>query len=150
VVNGVSEGDNLDSDIHGVVGGIGPNTLTGSSGDDTLWTPLGFGPNTLDGGAGNDSLTGGNGDDILIGGPGNGTLSGGKGNDKLFGDAGPSSSTGSDGRLLLASGTYGADSFDGGDGDDFIDAADGTADTSIACGNGTDTLYYDFSEFVKD
>lgn len=64
-----------------LAGGLGHDTLTGSSGADVLDGDLGN--DWLVGNAGNDSLSGGTGDDVLEDNPINATLNGGSGNDTL-------------------------------------------------------------------
>ncbi|MGO4705996.1 hypothetical protein AB4072_09500 [Microvirga sp. 2MCAF38] len=75
---GDAQGDTL-SNIQGVSGTSGNDTLIGSSAADSL---IGNdGNDSLDGGAGTDTLRGGNGNDVLIGGAGADTLDGGVGYD---------------------------------------------------------------------
>ncbi|MBN4004324.1 DVUA0089 family protein [Nostoc sp. LPT] len=99
-------------------GTTNPDTINGSSGNDTIvgWASGGnanstSGNDVLNGLAGNDSLAGGTANDSLSGGDGNDTLDGGTGNDILKGDAGSDTFKGSQGN----------DNIDGGDG---IDTAD--------------------------
>jgi Ca2+-binding RTX toxin-like protein len=66
------------------LGGIGNDTLTGSSKADTLIG--GVGSDTMKGMGGNDTLLGLGGNDSLEGGAGKDSLSGGDGNDTLVGD----------------------------------------------------------------
>ncbi len=114
------------------------NAIGGSAGD------------VLTGHAGANELRGGPGDDTLIGNGGGDVLRGDANNDKLFGDAGPSAPVAENGVLRLAEGSHGPDVFDGGAGDDFMDAADGTTDT-VTCGDGwNDEVFYDYSEYVAD
>ncbi|MCC5614833.1 calcium-binding protein [Nostoc sp. CHAB 5836] len=101
-----------------IFGTIGPDTINGTSGNDTIvgWTSDGdadstSGKDTLNGLAGNDSLAGGSLDDSLSGGNGNDTLDGGTENDILKGGAGTDTFKGNQGN----------DSIDGGDS---IDTAD--------------------------
>ncbi|MEI7445692.1 MAG: calcium-binding protein, partial [Burkholderiales bacterium] len=63
-------GNDILSQIEGLIGSNFNDTLTGGTGNDTL-----------DGSTGNDTLDGGSGDDTLIGGDGNDTLNGGTGTD---------------------------------------------------------------------
>ncbi len=119
------------------VGGsfIGPVTLNGGDGNDTLiGTPL------------NDVLNGGNGDDSLNGVGGDNTLDGGAGNDILFGGAGNDSILGGAGNDI-ASGLDGNDTILGGDGNDTVqgqygnDSLDGGAGADIVLGSyGNDTV----------
>ncbi|MEH2366558.1 calcium-binding protein [Nostoc sp.] len=101
-----------------VFGTTNPDTINGSSGNDTIvgWASGGnansaSGNDILNGLAGNDSLAGGTANDSLSGGDGNDTLDGGTGNDTLKGGAGSDTFKGSQGN----------DNIDGGDG---IDTAD--------------------------
>ena len=64
------ENDNVASDIEGIIGGSGNDTLVGGAAN-----------NSLQGGAGDDSLDGGAGDDTLVGGPGADTMFGNTGID---------------------------------------------------------------------
>ncbi|HEY4620570.1 MAG TPA: calcium-binding protein, partial [Gaiellaceae bacterium] len=66
---------------------LGPITLTGDDGDDTLLRGSSD-PDSIDGGAGNDILDGQESDDVMTGGSGNDTLSAGGGNDSLTGGSG--------------------------------------------------------------
>ena len=66
-------------------GGTGKDSLTGSSGNDTLLG--GNGDDTLTGGAGNDSLVAWNGNDSLVGGVGDDTLDLRTNNTSLVGDS---------------------------------------------------------------
>ena len=68
--------------------GAGADTVSGTSGDNSIWTNAGAdslngldGNDFLSGGADDDSLLGGNGVDVLDGGAGNDTLNGGAGTD---------------------------------------------------------------------
>jgi Ca2+-binding RTX toxin-like protein len=64
----------------------GDDTLTGTTGDDSLFG--GNGKDVILGDAGNDTLVGGNGKDFLDGGAGDDSLVGGNGSDQLVGDGG--------------------------------------------------------------
>jgi Ca2+-binding RTX toxin-like protein len=99
-------------------GTTNPDTINGSSGNDTIvgWASGGnanstSGNDILNGLAGNDSLAGGTANDSLSGGDGNDILDGGTGNNTLKGGAGSDTFEGSQGN----------DNIDGGDG---IDTAD--------------------------
>jgi Ca2+-binding RTX toxin-like protein len=94
-----AEKDNVLDDVEGVVGGSGPDLLTGEDG-----------ANTLSGGAGADHLNGLGGDDTLNGGTGADTLAGGSGDEHIIGGPNP-------------------DKITGGTGDDTINAQDGAKDT---------------------
>jgi Ca2+-binding RTX toxin-like protein len=106
-----SENDWIHSDVEGVRGGAGNDTLTGSARSDLL-----------DGGGGNDTVRGLGGDDELLGGLGGDLVDGGDGNDYLTGGAhtdgdGNDTILGGAGYDLLQD-THGDDSLRGGDGDD--------------------------------
>jgi len=102
---------------------LGPMTLNGGDGDDSLLRGSAV-ADVIDGGPGNDGLQGGDGNDVLNGGSGDDTLAGGAGNDTLTG--GP-----------------GLDSFAGSSEDDTMYAQDDEADTSLSGGAGFDTAFVD-------
>ncbi|MHB2169189.1 DUF5801 repeats-in-toxin domain-containing protein [Alsobacter sp. R-9] len=108
---GMSAGDRL-TDIEGVIGGSGGDTLTGNSGSSGK-------ANYFDGRGGNDSISGLDGHDTLLGGGGNDTLLGGTGNDSLSGGDGNDSLVGDFGNDRLLGGA-GTDWLTGGDGDDIL------------------------------
>jgi Ca2+-binding RTX toxin-like protein len=92
---GVTEGDNVLTDVEEIFGGSGPDRLTGSAagnfidGGDEVDTIFGGGAaDTLFGGAGNDNLHGEGGADHLEGGADRDTLIGGADADELRGNAG--------------------------------------------------------------
>jgi Ca2+-binding RTX toxin-like protein len=64
------EGDDIGSDVEGVLGGSGNDDITGNDED-----------NVLRGGPGNDDIDGGDGDDVVDGDAGNDDLEGGDGDD---------------------------------------------------------------------
>ena len=107
-------------------GGVGNDTLIGTSNNDTL-----------DGRVGNDSLQGLAGDDILIGDVGNDTLKGGLGNDSLSGDIGNDTLNGGDGNDTLDGG-HGNDALSGYLGNDQLSGGAGL--DSLVGGDGDDTL----------
>jgi Ca2+-binding RTX toxin-like protein len=96
---------NVLADTNNLYGGLGADSLTGTTADDNLWglngndtisagtgadnVLGGLGNDSLLGEVGNDNLDGGAGTDVLIGGAGTDTLSGGVGNDTLTGGATP-------------------------------------------------------------
>ena len=114
---------------HTVTTGIGPATLDGGNGNDTIFAqPTFSGTSTATGGRGNDIIA------ITSVPPLYGTgssylLSGGAGDDTLTGGAS-------------------IDTVDGGRGDDFIDVRGGGADT-VTCGAGNDVVLYDASDTVS-
>src|SRR4051794_1631882 len=80
------EGDDVEPDVEGVVGGNGDDTLVGNDGDNYLGG--GGGDNVLDGRGGNDELGAGPGDDRLTGGDGYDQLWPGTGHDSVSGGPG--------------------------------------------------------------
>lgn len=108
-------------------GTSGNDTLTGTSGVDTIY-----------GHAGNDTLSGSGGNDLLYGGTGNDTLSGGAGNDYLDGGAGDDTMEGggNDDTYFYASG------------DDYINDDSGT-DTLIFA-NGWEIEEMTFDRYMAD
>ena len=105
-------------------GGTGNDTIDGGADDDRI--EGGADHDSLIGGAGNDHLDGQDGNDTLIAGTGLDTLIGGAGNDRLY------SRTQSD------TGDDGANSVDGGSGDDLF--VGGLGDDTAVGGTGIDTL----------
>jgi Ca2+-binding RTX toxin-like protein len=123
---------------------LGPATIVGSGGSDTLLS--GSGNDFIVAGGGHDSVSSGAGNDFIMGNSGRDTLSGGSGNDTILGGSGRDSIEGGlDADLLL--GGSGSDTIGGGDGDDRIrggggrDVLDGDdgPDTLIG-GGGRDNL----------
>jgi VCBS repeat-containing protein len=131
-------------------GGAGSDELQGGKGDDLLFGDSGStlvadqGKDNLEGGEGNDQLVGGGNDDALYGGSGDDVLQGddtevpavlhgrdyldgGEGNDLLLGNGGDDVLKGAAGQDTL-NGGRGNDSyvFERGDGQDVIQAVDGT------------------------
>ena len=72
------EGDNVQFDVEGIIGGAGDDHLSAAGGNRSL----------LFGGPGNDTLTGGAADDWLAGGDGDDVMDGGAGDDGFWGQAG--------------------------------------------------------------
>jgi hypothetical protein len=133
------ERDDIGTDIMGVGGGHGADTMTGTGAR-----------NVFGGGPGDDVITGGGGDDHLVGATGADNLTGGPGQDLLGGE---------DGDDTLDGGT-GIDRYYGDDvsaciayscpsGRDDIKARDGERE-EINCGPGTDTLEADPSDVIYD
>ncbi len=120
VIRGTAGDDTL-------TGGTGDQTIYGEAGDDLL--NAGDGKDVLYGGLGDDELNGEAGDDLLFGDAGDDLLSGGDGGDTMFG--------GGDADTLY--GGAGMDSLLGGDGADTLYGGD--APDSIAGSAGSDTLY---------
>ena len=132
-------------------GGSGADTMTASSANDYLTGEAGA--DTIDGAAGNDNLSGGNDDDTLIGGAGDDRFVGGRGADTMRGLGGidgwaPASP--SDFGYARDVADAGGDSFDGGDGPDWVDFITGygysnltvnLAEGVISAHNSTDTPY---------
>jgi uncharacterized repeat protein (TIGR01451 family) len=69
-----------------IVGTNGPDTLTGTSGNDVICGRNGA--DTINGGGGNDIILGGNGSDVLNGQDGNDGVRGGNGKDQITGGTG--------------------------------------------------------------
>ncbi|MDA1166204.1 MAG: calcium-binding protein, partial [Planctomycetota bacterium] len=132
---------------------LGPVTIVGSSGNDTL--KGGSGNDVIMASSGSDVVSGGAGDDFIFGSAGNDDLAGNDGDDRVFGGSGRDTMDGGQGADVLHGGS-GADTVQGGDGDDEIqggsgcdqlDGVDGE-DTlvggggrnSLAGGTGTDVL----------
>ncbi|WP_316014934.1 Hint domain-containing protein [Roseobacter sp. HKCCA0434] len=88
-------------------------TVSGLSGNDTITT--GAGDDLISGGDGADSIDAGDGDDTATGGSGNDTFIAGLGNDSFSG--------GDNTDRLILTDTFGTDVFDGGGGNDTIDAS---------------------------
>jgi Ca2+-binding RTX toxin-like protein len=113
-----------------IVRGAGPDTITGTPGNDVI--VAGAGDDTVDGAGGADIICGGKGRDTLKGGPGNDSLFGGDGADTLRGGGGtdPNAVWGTDwlygegGNDKLFGGP-GDNVLDGGPGDDRMQATDG-------------------------
>ena len=73
------------------------DTITGTSGNDTIDCSSATTGKTITGGDGNDTITGGLGNDYIDGGPGNDSITGGPANDCLYGREGNDTLTGSAG-----------------------------------------------------
>jgi Ca2+-binding RTX toxin-like protein len=131
------EGDNVKSDVEGVTGGGGNDTLEG-------WAASPH-PETFSGGPGNDTINAKGGADQVFGEAGNDTIDPGDGADTVFG--------GADNDLVIASpgndtlnGDDGVDNLNGGDGRDILDGGWGA--DSMSGGNGlADLVTYGSSNF---
>lgn len=128
-----------------IIGGRGPDRLTGNRSDNTLIGGHGNdrlfgrrGHDTLLGGAGADRLFGNAGDDHLVGGTGNDVLRAHGGSDRLSGGAGSDALFGNGGNDR-ADGGAGADRLNGGPGNDALSGGPGR-DTFIARDGNSDGL----------
>jgi Ca2+-binding RTX toxin-like protein len=110
-----------------VVGSSGSDSMSGQGGADTL--AGGDGNDFLQGNVGTDSVNGGTGDDKVYGGQGDDQVQGGPGNDFVSGDKGDD----------VVRGGQGDDSVAGGDGNDFL-SGDLGSDTMTG-GAGADTFH---------
>lgn len=118
---------------------LGPVTIIGSTGDDTL--KGGSAADLIFGGAGKDVIEGGAGADFVLGGRGRDTLRGDAGNDTVSGGSGwDEIDGGADADVLL--GSSGRDTIRGGGGTDLViggggpDLLDGDADDDTLFGGG--------------
>ncbi|MFM9962902.1 MAG: Calx-beta domain-containing protein [Planctomycetaceae bacterium] len=130
-----SNGANIGFIRIALIGGLGDDTLTGSSGIDSL--DGGDGDDSLNAQGGNDLIFGGIGDDTIIAGTGNDRVLGGNGSDNIDAGAGDDSVAGEVGADTI-SGSDGNDTIDGGDGTDNING--GSGNDSILGGNEADSL----------
>jgi VCBS repeat-containing protein len=134
-------GTSGDDTLVGTVGGDTINALGGEdyvfgqAGDDVI--DGGDGLDNLNGGADDDTIVGGNGDDVLSGDEGNDQLSGQADNDTLFGGEGDDQVSGGIGFDNL-NGEGGSDVITGGSDDDFLSGGEG--DDSLDGGDGIDFL----------
>jgi Ca2+-binding RTX toxin-like protein len=127
------ENDNVHSDIEVINGGSGPNTLTGSAGNESLYGHSDV--DTIDGGGGNDTINAGASPDC--GNPD--VVDGGDGNDDVTVGAVPAVAGGAgDDTIHIALVCDGTD-IDGGPGDDWADLST-TADSLVVTldGNAND------------
>jgi hypothetical protein len=113
------------------------DTVTGTSGDDTIDCSLASPAKTIDGFGGNDTITGTQFGDMITGGDGNDTITGLGGNDVLSGNAGNDTISGGDGNDIIT-GSEGSDTLSGEGGDDTIDG--GTGNDTLSGGAGTNNL----------
>jgi Ca2+-binding RTX toxin-like protein len=150
---GTHGGNSTIVDLGGYIG-AGTSTLTGGTGNDTLW---GYGGDTLIGGTGNSVLHGGTNSLVESGSTAGGsnilgsgstdannanTLQGGAGADSLYGGGGADTLIAGSGNNTLSSGTGEHQSLMGGSGNDLLqDIYSGGTDTLTAgAGSGTQTL----------
>jgi Ca2+-binding RTX toxin-like protein len=126
------------------IGTDGPDTLMGTKGSDEL---LGRGgTDWIDGRAGKDVISGGPGDDNPLSSRAIGQLDGGRGADVISG--GPGQDDLWDGPWP---GDSAVDTLEGGDGNDFLGAANRPAARDIvSCGAGRDFAYVDRKDIVSD
>jgi len=98
----------------------------------------------ISGFGGDDRINGGGGADLVLGGRGSDELADGLGRDTVRGGSGPDN-------LIGQGGDAARDYFIAGGGDDLIQPVDvpGVADV-VDCGPGTDTVYADEADIVKD
>ena len=143
------------------------NSIVGGSGNDTIFVTTGY--DTLDGGADNDTLDFSkisssitvdlNQTTFTVTTPGSGSYkqnfsnfentNGTGGNDNITGNAAANSLAGGAGNDTINGGSGGADTLDGGEGDDFFIRSNTFTGTSIAGGAGTDTVDYSDASFNK-
>ena len=110
----------------GLIGDELPNSISGTSGNDSM---LGKG--------GNDTMLGGGGNDTIDAGSGNDSVNGGDGNDSMLGQSGDDTMLGAAGNDVL-NGNSGNDWLRGGDGDDRLN---GSSDNDVLQGDaGNDTI----------
>ncbi len=133
------EHDNIGTDVMGVGGGHGADTMTGNGGRNVFGG--GEGDDVLAGAGGDDHLVGGSGADKLTGGDGQDLLGGEDGDDMLDGGAGVDRYYGDSVSACIA---YSCPS-----GRDDIRARDGERE-EINCGPGTDTLEADAVDVIYD
>ena len=133
------EHDDIGTDVMGIGGGHGADTMTGNGAR-----------NVFGGGPGDDVLSGAGGDDHLVGGVGADRLTGGDGQDLLGGEDGDDALDGGTGVDRYYGDSVGACiAFSCPSGRDDIDAADGERE-EISCGPGTDTLAADPVDVIYD
>jgi len=129
------EGDNVGSDIEGLLGGSGNDTIVG--GAISNYVDGGDGNDLISGGAGSDNLYGGSGNDVVNGDGGGDSVGGGNGDDVVNG--------GADGDDLNAS--SGTDVLNGDDGSDRFQAGgSGDGPDTFNGGAGHDTVSWEYYE----
>ncbi len=119
-----------------LIGGIGDDNSTGGAGRDVLFDP--FGDDLLQGGAGEDNLYSPDGQNRLEGGIGNDALRAGFGNDRLNGGLGDDALIADDqtGSTLW----FGDDTLVGGGGNDLLEGGAGQDVFVFGTNDGTDTI----------
>jgi hypothetical protein len=133
------ERDNIGTDVMGVGGGHGADTMTGNERR-----------NVFAGGEGDDVLAGGGGDDHLVGASGADRLTGAEGQDLLGGEDGDDMLDGGTGVDRYYGDSVGACiAYSCPSGRDDIRARDGERE-EISCGPGTDTLEADATDVIYD
>lgn len=116
--------DWIKSDIEGITGGNGNDTLEGAP---SSTAPM----SRLSGGPGNDTIASAGGNTFVYGGDGNDTLTGGAGIDWLYGDAG-------------------SDALDGQGDDDILDVDDAAGGDTVKCGLGNDYVPFNLGDTILD
>jgi Ca2+-binding RTX toxin-like protein len=126
------------------VNDVDPEDVSGSPGDDVIWSGSGAdlirggdGNDVVHAGSGNDQIAGGDGNDLLYGHDGNDAIQGGLGNDELSGGDDNDYLSGDDGNDVLTGGD-GNDALVGGDGIDYL--VGGPGNDELLGGNGNDAL----------
>lgn len=128
-------GDEGNDDLRG---GSGDDKLFGWNGDDQMTAS--DGNDTAFGDSGNDSIAGNEGNDAIFGGEGDDLLDGQEGNDVIIGDQGNNIIFGRAGDDRFESRAGGANTVDGGAGNDWYVLGEGA--DAITDGNGYDTLQF--------
>ena len=136
--------DLVGTDVENVLGGSGPDTLSGSvtanrlAGNDGHDVITGFnGADRLEGGAGEDNMNGQEGDDTLFGGADDDSLSGASGDDTIEGEAGADLLFGATDDDVLRGGPD-KDTLSASEGDDILEG--GTADDTLHGFTGSDVV----------
>ena len=140
-INGLGGNDTINGNAGGdtISGGDGADQLNGQADDDVI--DGGNDDDIISGDHGNDTAFGQAGHDILLGGNGMDSLSGGAGDDSLSGNAGDDLLTGGDGNDILTD-DFGTNNLSGGLGDDQITAASTDGIQTIDGGGGNDSIVH--------
>ena len=141
IISGGNDGDVLSGgdDDDQLSGDAGDDSLVGDAGNDQM--SGGAGLDVMSGGSGDDTMSGGNDDDFLTGGDDDDSLNGDSGNDYLHDLAGTNSFNGGIGNDLIEAGSAdGAQTIDGGDGNDDIRHYYRHNASTITTGAGIDTV----------